>query len=56
MMDDPQGFLEDVRAVRMVLNEIYRDVNRAYTRAYEGVEIRFVSLRDLIADIVGKTV
>jgi hypothetical protein len=32
------------------------DVDRAYTQTYEGMEIRFMSLGDLIADIVGKTV
>lgn len=32
------------------------DVDRTFTQTYDGVEIRFVSLEDLIADIAGKTV
>jgi hypothetical protein len=32
------------------------DVGRTFTQTYDGVEIRFVSLEDSIADIVGKTV
>jgi uncharacterized protein len=35
---------------------VAHDVDRAYTRTYEGMTIRFVSLEDLIADIVGKMV
>jgi hypothetical protein len=31
-------------------------VDRTFTQTYDGVAIRFVSLEDLIADIVGKTV
>jgi hypothetical protein len=32
---------------------VAHDVDRTFTQTYDGVEIRFVSLEDLIADIVG---